>query len=421
MNVMMMTNVYTPFIGGVSRSVETLTSELRNQGHRVIIVTPDFENTQPIEKDVIRVPAVHHFNGSDFSVQLPFPGILHAALKDFTPDIIHSHHPFMLGDTALRISSEFEIPVVFTHHTFYEKYTHYVNSNSALLKTFIKTLATEYANHCNLVVAPSKSVARILKARGVISPVRILPTGIDTVAFSKGDGTSFRKKYAIPVNSTVAGFVSRIAVEKNVLFLSSVLKEIMTARKDVYFLVVGNGPSLPEVKEYFTLHGLSDRLILPGALLSQDLIDAYHAMDLFVFASKTETQGLVILEALASGIPVIAVRGPAIEDIVNNFTNGRIVSEQSVAFTSAFSWFVTLPHNKKKQLKENALSSARFFSKENYAANIISEYKLLISNRPQKMKKMSSWQKLKGTALAELELLKIFTIATGTAIRYEHL
>jgi glycosyltransferase involved in cell wall biosynthesis len=417
---MMMSNVYTPFVGGVVRSVETLTSELRSRGHRVVIVTPDFDNTPSTETDIIRVPAVHHFNGSDFSVQLPLPGLLHATLKDFTPDIIHSHHPFMLGDTALRIAAEFNVPVVFTHHTFYEKYTHYVKSNSTLLKTFIKTLATEYANLCNLVVAPSKSVAKILKSRGVLSPIKIHPTGINIDAYCNGDGKSFRKKYLIPANSIVAGFVSRIAKEKNITFLSAALKEIMTERKNVYFLTVGDGPSLPEIKDFFELNQLSDRLILPGVLQSQELIDAYHAMDLFVFASKTETQGLVLLEALASGIPVIAVHGPAIDDSVDDYINGRVVAENSAAFKNAFTWFVNLSQKKKAQLKNAAASSARLFSKEKYCNDIIGEYQHLINEKPQKENSISSWQKIKRAAVAELELLKIFTIATGTAIRYEH-
>ncbi len=420
MNVLMMSNVFTPFVGGVVRSVETLTSELRNRGHRVIIVTPDFENTPTTETDIVRVPAVHHFNGSGFSVQLPLPGLLHATLKNFTPDIIHSHHPFMLGDTALRIAAEFEVPIVFTHHTFYERYTHYVKSDSALLKNFIKTLATEYANLCNLVVAPSKSVARILRLRGVLSPIRVLPTGINIELFSKGDGIAFRKKHSIPADATVAGFVSRIAKEKNITFLSTVLKEIMTGHNEVYFLIVGDGPSLPEVIEYFNLNQLSDRLVLPGVLHSQELIDAYHAMDIFVFASKTETQGLVLLEALASKVPVIAVRGPAIGDIIKDFTNGRIVQENVPVFKNAFKWFDTLPQKKKLQLKGAALSSARIFSKENYCNNIIHEYEHLTINKPHQNQIISSWQKIKRTAVAELELLKIFIVATGTAIRNEH-
>jgi glycosyltransferase involved in cell wall biosynthesis len=419
MNIMMMSNVYFPFVGGVSRSVETLTIELRNLGHRVLVVTPDFEQTPAIEHDIIRVPAIHHFNGSDFSIQIPLPGVLHAAMKDFKPDIIHSHHPFMLGYTAIRVSAEYETPVVFTHHTFYEMYTHYVRKNSSLLKVFIKTLATEYANLCNLVLAPSKSVAETLRQRGVLSPVRILPTGIDIGAFRSGHGDTFRNKYSIPKNSTVFGFVSRIAQEKNIQFLSNAVKNVMIDNQQVFFLVVGDGPSLPSLKKFFISNGLSNRLILTGVLHDQELIDAYHAMDLFVFASKTETQGLVLVEAMASGVPVIAVHGPAIDDILVDYVNGRLVAENNMNFKNACAWFLNLDIYKKGHLKKAAIESAKIFSKENYGICVLNEYKKLLDNKTV-TKSKTPWQKLKHTSAVEFELLKIFTIATGVAIRFEH-
>jgi glycosyltransferase involved in cell wall biosynthesis len=414
-----MSNVYSPFVGGVRRSVETLASELRKKGHRVIIVTPDFEQEPVDDPDVIRVPAIHHFYGSDFSFQIPLPGVLHSTIQNFTPDIIHSHHPFMLGDTALRISAEFGVPVVFTHHTFYENYTHYVKNNSSLLKTFIKTLATEYANLCNLVLAPSQSVAETLLQRGVLSPVKVLPTGIDVNAFKNGKGDLFKKKYIIPGNAIVLGFVSRIAPEKNIKFLSTAIKEIMFEHKHVYFLVVGTGPSVQSLTSYFARQGLSDRLIMTGILESQDLIDAYHAMDLFVFASQTETQGLVIIEALASGIPVIAVQGPAINDVIEDYKNGRLVSENISFFKDACTWYIKLAADKRKRIKYMALCTAQNFSQENYGLCVLNEYKQLISKTPV-IKNRTPWQKIKKAAAVEFELLKIFAIATGVAIRYEH-
>jgi glycosyltransferase involved in cell wall biosynthesis len=420
MNIMMMSNVYTPFVGGVRRSVETLTSELRKKGHRVLIVTPDFEKEPPDEPDVIRVPAIHHYNGSEFSVQIPLPGLLHAALKNFTPDIIHSHHPFMLGDTALRISAEFDTPIVFTHHTFYENYTHYVKKNSSLLKTFIKTLATEYANLCNLVIAPSKSVADTLHKRGVSSPMKILPTGIDIDAFRTGNRRLIRTKYAIPDEAFVLGFVSRIAPEKNIRFLSAAIKDVMRGEPRAYFLVVGNGPSVPALGNYFSRHGLSSRLVMTGILQGQELIDAYHAMDLFVFASQTETQGLVLVEAMASGIPVVAVEGPAIKDVIVDFKNGRIVSDKVAHFINACNWYIRLNDSKQKQIIRAAVATAQIFSKEYYGRSVLNEYQQLINNKPA-IKSKTPWQKIKKTAVIEFELLKIFAKAMEVAIRCEHI
>ena len=124
MNILMMTNTFTPHVGGVARSVEAFTAEYRRRGHRVLVVAPEFENMPEHETGVIRMPAIQHFNGSDFSVVLPTPGFLSSALEEFRPDIVHSHHPFLVGGTALRIARTHELPLVFTHHTMNEQNTH---------------------------------------------------------------------------------------------------------------------------------------------------------------------------------------------------------------------------------------------------------------------------------------------------------
>src|SRR5437867_1837186 len=130
----MATNTFTPHVGGVARSVECFTAEYRRLGHRVLIVAPTFENTPDEERDVVRYPSLEHFNGSDFSVPMPMPGLLLSRLAEVPPDVVHSHHPFLLGDTALRVAAAQNVPVVFTHHTLYDQYVHYLGSDSPLLQ-----------------------------------------------------------------------------------------------------------------------------------------------------------------------------------------------------------------------------------------------------------------------------------------------
>ncbi|MDP2105797.1 MAG: glycosyltransferase, partial [Desulfobulbaceae bacterium] len=137
MNILMMTNTFTPHVGGVARSIESFTAAYRSKGHQVMVVAPTFENMPADENNVIRIPAIQRFNGSDFSVILPTPGFLSDAIINFQPDIVHVHHPFLIGDTALRIAKQHELPLVFTHHTMYEQYTHYVPGNSTAMKKFI--------------------------------------------------------------------------------------------------------------------------------------------------------------------------------------------------------------------------------------------------------------------------------------------
>jgi len=137
MNILMLTNSFTPHVGGVARSVEQFASEFRNLGYRVVIVAPIFEGMPKDEDDVIRLPALQRFNGSDFSVPLPIPGRLRKILEDIRFDVVHSHHPFLLGDTALRIATTRNIPLIFTHHTLYDQYTHYIPGDSPRMKRFI--------------------------------------------------------------------------------------------------------------------------------------------------------------------------------------------------------------------------------------------------------------------------------------------
>jgi len=163
----MMTNAFTPHVGGVARSVQAFTDGYRKRGHWVLVVAPEYENMPEKEADVIRIPAIQHFNGSDFSVILPIPGFLTSAIEKFRPDIVHAHHPFLIGETALRLAHIHELPLVFTHHTMYEQYTHYVPADSRSLKRFVINLSTGYANLCDPVFAPSESVASTLINRGI--------------------------------------------------------------------------------------------------------------------------------------------------------------------------------------------------------------------------------------------------------------
>jgi len=417
-NILMITNTYLPFIGGVERSVKIFTEEYRRLGHKVIIVAPCFENMPTEETGVIRVPALQNFNGTDFSVQLPIPGILHNALKNFHPDIVHSHHPFLMGDSALRIAAQYKVPIVFTFHTFYERYTHYVPGDSPALKRFVIALATGYANLCDHVFAPSNSVADVLIKRGVNTPVDVVPTGIELNEFANGDGQRFRKAMGIPLKTFVIGFVSRIAPEKNVRYIGEVVCRFLKKNDNTCFLMIGKGPSEECIKDIFRKYNLFNRFFHPGTLISQPLIDAYHAMDVFVFASRTETQGLVVTEALAAGVPVVAVDGPGIGEIVMDYCNGRLLKNYDPdAFCDALLWVYRLSNQKKRQIKEDTRLSVLSYSKDICAAKALDIYmSLLTRNLMVRDHLDSAWEKTKRLIKAEFELLRNIKRATDAAI-----
>jgi len=363
MNIVMITNTYLPHVGGVARSVDRFTEGYRKRGHRVLVVAPEFEGQDEHEKDVVRVPAVQDFNGSDFSLVVPIPLYLKTALNEFEPDIIHAHHPFLLGVSALRAANARKLPLVFTHHTMYEQYSHYVPVEAPNMSRFVIQMCTDYANRCDAVITPSESIRDILLRRGVETPIQVIPTGVNVDEFHKGNGPSFREAHDIPAKCLLLGHLGRLAPEKNLTFLARAVSAFLQSRKRAYFLVVGTGPSAEEMKKIFSDEGVVDRVRWAGKLTGQTLVDAYHAMDLFVFSSKSETQGMVLVEALAAGTPLVALDAPGAREVVKDRVNGRLVEEESAPeFVRAINWYARKKKADRAKLKEAARRSAESFS-----------------------------------------------------------
>lgn len=376
---MMLTNTYAPHVGGVARSVEGFAGEFRKLGHRVVIAAPIFDGAPKEERDVIRFPAMQRFNGSDFSVPLPVPGKLSSALRKFPPAVVHSHHPFLLGDTALRVAAGRKIPIVFTHHTLYEKFTHYVPGDSAKMKRFIVELVTGYCNLCDGVIAPSRSVAELLRLRGVKTRIATIPTGVDLEAFGKGDGRTTRCRLSIPPDAFVIGHVGRLAQEKNLRLLSRAVARFLLSCENLYFLVIGDGPCRKEIQEIFSALGLTNRLRMTGVVDPRALPDMYHTMDVFAFSSRSETQGMVLTEAMAAGVPVIALDACGVREVVRDRINGRLIPTEDLdAFVRALSWIAALGHEEKERLQEEARKTAREFSMSRTALLTLALYESLM-------------------------------------------
>lgn len=376
MNIVMMTNTYAPIVGGLERSIETLTGELRDRGHRVLIVVPQIDKYAPdAEQDVLRVPSITHYRRTDFPVQLPVPSALAAALEAFGPEIIHSHHPFLIGDTALRAAARFGVPLIYTMHTMYEHYTHYMPLDSAALKRFLVYLASGYSNLCDHVLAPSRSVAQLLKRRGVFTPISVVPTGICLRDFGSDRGSAFRRRAGIPPGAFVVGSVGRIAREKNIALLISSVGALMDTCPRAHFLLIGDGPMAGEVADFFARRAMRGRLHAAGPLQGPQLVAAYQAMDVFAFTSLSETQGIVLAEAMAAGVPVVAFDAPGTRDIVKDTVNGRLVpAGESAGFVQALSWARTLSARERSAVRSACARTARRFSSRRSAERVMRIY-----------------------------------------------
>ena len=417
MNIVMMTNTYLPHVGGVARSVDAFARAYRERGHRVLVVAPDFPDTPEDEDDVLRIPAIQNFNGSDFSVVLPIPGYLDSALARFRPEIVHSHHPFLIGTAALRAASLRDCPIVFTHHTMYEQYTHYVPGDSPALRRFVVQLSTSYANLCDRVFAPSESIAEVLKRRGVRVPVETIPTGVVLEQFSCGDGASWRRRLGIPQEAFVVGHVGRLSPEKNLVFLARAVAAALCGHRHVHFLVVGAGPSASAIRRVFDAAGLADRLHLPGTRVLPELADAYHAMDVFAFASLSETQGMVLAEAMAAGLPVVAVDAPGAREVVVDGYNGYLLPTVDVAaFAAALRNVMALNRQQRMVWTQAVANTARRYSLERSVDAALRVYRALEANQSgRRAEAHEPWQANIRRIKAEWELLKGVAQAAGAA------
>lgn len=414
----MLTNTFTPHVGGVARSVEAFTAEYRQLGHRVLVVAPMFDDSPEVETDVIRIPAIQHFNGSDFSLPIPVPGLLSSALAEAPPDVVHSHHPFLLGDTALRVAATYNAPVVFTHHTQYDQYTHYLSAESSTLQRIAVEIATGYCNLCQGVIAPSQSVVAGLRGHGVDVPIEVIPTGVDSERFAQGDGQRFRQQMKIPPIAFVVGHVGRLAPEKNLAFLADAVSCFLHKHKGAYFLVVGCGSMEAEIEARLAEHGLADRLRMAGVRQGQSLVDAYHAMDAFAFASQTETQGMVVTEAMAAGVPVVAVEAPGVGDVVVDGQNGRLLpAENADHFAEALAWVAGLKANQRKKMAKHMERTVEHFSIRQCATRALEFYETLRATVPQiKPTDDSAWAAALRWVEEELKILTYHAKAVGGAL-----
>ena len=420
MNILFFTNTYLPHVGGVAKSVQTLETAFRDMGHQVRIVAPEFEGATK-DANVLRVPAIQKFNGSDFSVRIPIPNVVGHFVETFKPDIVHSHHPFLLGDAALRIARRCEIPIVFTHHTLYERYTHYVPLDSPAIKRMAVKLATEYCNLCDMIVAPSDSIARLLKKRGVETRIEPIPTGIDLDAFAGNRGDDFRKAKGIPEDATVIGTVGRMAKEKNLPYLAESVAGYLKDHPQAVFLAVGDGNARVEMISILKQAASENQIFAVGELSGQDLLDAYAAMDCFVFASQTETQGIVLAEALAAGNPVVALDGPGVREIMIEGKTGFLLPSEASPTDFANHLAKLLDDEATFQ----ACTRAARPSSEPYATRVCAERmlscyeQLTAEHKPADQDVPDFWHRLLGDLESEWDLIAAKSAALMVALNHQ--
>ncbi|HTN35068.1 MAG TPA: glycosyltransferase [Marinobacter sp.] len=378
LRVAMFTNNYLPFIGGVPISIARLRLGLETLGDKLLIVAPRYKDQPADEQQVLRVPSLLTMGQKrEFRLANIFLGHIRKQIRAFHPDIIHVHHPFWLGSLGLFMGRALRIPVIYTYHTRLEHYAHFVPLPGMLFRNLIShALIRRFANKCDGVIVPTYSAEEYLRMIGVKAPTFVQPTGIEYQRFQDVSEDSIRQlhKQMNLGDQKVLVSVSRLSNEKNIDFMIEAINTLRQVTDVPFrFLMIGEGHQRNRLQRKVGELGLEDHVTLVGAVPPEDMAAWYHLGDVFLFASKSETQGMVILEAMAAGLPVVAVRSSGIEDVVKQGVNGFKTPERQDLWVEQVKCLLEDDELRQK-LARQALSFAEDFSVEQFAKNVRTLY-----------------------------------------------
>ncbi|GAO36760.1 glycosyl transferase family 1 [Sulfuricella sp. T08] len=320
MKILMISDVYFPRVNGVSTSIATFRRELVAQGHEVHLIVPDYGRITEDEHNIHRIPSRNLIlDPEDRMMKTGHVMAMREWLHQSDFDIVHIQTPFVAHYLGVRLAKELGVPRIESYHTFFEEYLYFYVP--FLPKQFMRFMARRLSSHqCNNLdgmVVPSSAMLEALRNYGIETRAKVIPTGLDPKSFEPGDGAAFRQRHAIAAQRPVMLYVGRVAFEKNIGFLIKVLVRVRLDIPDVLLVVAGEGPALSSLKQDVDKLSLSSNVLFVGYLdRRRELPGCYRSADVFVFSSHTETQGLVLLEAMAQGVPLVSLAEMGAKDVL---------------------------------------------------------------------------------------------------------
>lgn len=378
----MVSDVYFPRINGVSTSIQTFRRELRALGHTVHLIAPDYHAPSDDESDILRVPArTVPRDPEDRFMRFNWVMEHLGKLRSEFYDIIHIQTPFVAHYLGLKLGRNMRIPCMETYHTFFEEYLyHYVPFlPKSLMKMAARNFSRHQGNSLNGMVIPSQPMLDALREYGVTSHAEVIPTGLEPESFVPGDKAAFRKRYNIPLDQPMMLFVGRVAHEKNIGFLLDVVEQVRKTLPNALLVIAGEGPARNGLEKEVATRHLSGNVTFLGYLDRRtELNHCYASADVFVFASRTETQGLVLLEAMAQSVPVVALAEMGTKDVLREGEGVRIAQNNSIDFASKVASLLTDEHAR-QELGAKGKQYAHTWSANSLALRLAVFYESTIS------------------------------------------
>lgn len=399
MKILMATDTYRPRVNGVVTSIDTFSNEYRKMGHEVTIVAPEYPEDQKDVKDatnekfVVRLPSGYvFFDPEDRWTDVKSKkarAIIDEKIIKGGFDIIHTHVSGPVGYEAIKWAKKLGCPVVHTYHTLFEQYVHYVKFIPRKIGVWIaREVSRRYCNSMDMVITPSTQMKDTLVSYKVRKdlPLVVNPTGIKIDKFVNYSGPRFRKKHGISPETKLFLFMGRVGHEKNIPFLFDVLKEILKNRPDTKLVVAGKGPAEETVKKSAKDKGVFENVLFIGYLEPQEWVDCYAAADIFTFASVTETQGLVVTEAMAAETPVVAVAEMGVAEVMAGEKGGILVKHDLNDFVAAVNKLLS-DKAFYAMKKSETRATAEAWSAESMAKKIVVHYDATIKAHKEKAAK----------------------------------
>lgn len=378
MHIAHFTNTYHPVTSGVVRSVSRFRKGLTALGHNVFVFAQtdrEFEDKEPF---VFRYPALQ-LPLQEYPLTIPVSNFVDTLLPSLKLDVIHAHHPALLGQVAARKAAALNVPLVFTHHTRYREYSHYAfGLPQGLVKQVIDRWIGDYMTQCQHVVVPSESIKQLLKETyGVTEGITAVPTGIDVATYQQADAGDIRQRHGWAEDDKILISLGRLAKEKNWQTLITAVAPVIQKHPNVRLVVLGEGEERDGLEKLAKKLNMTQRINLIGSVPFDEVPNYLKAADLFCFASVTETQGLVTLEAMAAGLPIVAVDATGTSDAVTNGEQGLLTANDSEAITSTLLRLLE-DEGLCQKLAEAAERKANDFDSEKQAKRLVQVYEQAI-------------------------------------------
>lgn len=379
MKIGLFTDTYYPQINGVATSVLMLKKNLEMRGHKVYVFTTTDPKADSKEKDVYRVPSIPFVSAR--RVGMFYNPRLSKIIKRLGLDVIHTHTEFSLGIFGRTMAKELNIPFLHTYHTIYEDYTHYIGRLGVfdpIAKMAVRKLSIKFCNSADKVIVPTEKVKDLLLSYDLKQDISIIPTGIELSKFSKQNYNfnivqNLRTDLGIEEKDKVVLYIGRISKEKNIEEILIAMKSYLNERENVKLVLIGDGPEKNALENRAKELGIDDQTIFAGERPWNEIGTYYQMGDVFVSASQSETQGLTYIEALTSGLPVVAKADKCLEGVLKDNINGYAFHNQEDFIKALDS--ILYDELKQERLSAGAIESTRKFSAEHFAYTVEVVYK----------------------------------------------